>query len=58
MQYSIIMKMTMNHFIISYSIIASQKLFYGHPGVTVLSCSTYSVWKNIFLFSVEESLYV
>ena len=43
MQYSSIMKMTMNHFIVSYSIIASQKLFYGHPGVTVFNCSTYSV---------------
>ena len=32
MQYSIINKMTMNHFIFSYSIIASQKLFYGHRG--------------------------
>ena len=56
MQYSIIMKVTMNSFHFSYSIFASQKLFHEHPGVTVLSCSTHE--KNIFLFSVQHSLYV
>ena len=41
MQYSIIMKVTMNSFHFSYSIFASQKLFHGHPRITVLSCSTH-----------------
>ena len=47
----------MIHFIFSYSIIASQKLFYGHPEVTLLSCSTYSVSNKHFLvFSGREPI--
>ena len=49
----------MIHFIFSYSIIASQKLFYGHPEVTLLSCSTYSVSNKHFLvFSGREPICV
>ena len=56
MQYSIIMKVTMNSFHFSYSIFASQKLFHEHPGVTVLSCSTHM--KHFLVFSAREPVLV